>query len=281
MPELPEVETVARRLQSVLPGKKIANVIVQKEKSFSGDPDAVVGSEITQVQRRAKIIEIQLSSETSLLVHLKMTGQLIYVSDDVRLGGGHPTADWVQSLPSSHTRIHFLFGDGSSLFFNDQRIFGWVRHYTPDQVEQEFARYAPDVIDEAISPNYFWDRVQRTSRAIKVVLLDSKVMSGLGNIYVCDALNMAQISPFRKAKTLTRADADRLLDASKQVLEKGIELGGATIEHFKQVDGFSGGYQNEVLVYGREGEPCYNCGAKIVKEKIAGRGTYYCPACQI
>ena len=105
-------------------------------------------------------------------------------------------------------------------------------------------------------------------------------MSGLGNIYACDALNLASIHPLRPGKSLSFEEAENLLDASKQVLEKGIALGGATIEHFRHVDGFSGDYQKEVLVYGREGEPCFNCGSALVKEKIAGRGTYYCSGCQ-
>lgn len=281
MPELPEVETIVRRLQTVLPQKEISAVTVLKEKSFGGNPSDLTNVKISEVTRKAKIIEIKLDSEASLLVHLKMTGQLIFVDDTIRLGGGHPTSDWVQSLPSSHTRVQFTFSDGSHLYFNDQRIFGWVRHYSASEVEREYARYAPDVIEDQISPDYFWERVQRTSRAIKVVILDSTIMSGLGNIYACDALNLAQISPFRKANQLSRAEADRLLDACKAVLEKGIQLGGATIEHFRHVDGFSGGYQDAVLVYGREGEPCYNCGGTIQKEKLAGRGTYFCPECQV
>ncbi|MCA9369113.1 MAG: bifunctional DNA-formamidopyrimidine glycosylase/DNA-(apurinic or apyrimidinic site) lyase [Pseudomonadales bacterium] len=281
MPELPEVETVVRRLRSVLPGKEVSAIKVYKQKSFMGDIYELIGTRITQVNRKAKLIHIELKSGKNVLVHLKMTGQLIYVDESVRLGGGHPTADWLQALPSTHTRVSITFSDGSNLYFNDQRIFGWIRLLSPSELENEFARYAPDVIEESISDEYFWDRVQRTSRAIKVVILDSKIMSGLGNIYACDALNIAQISPYRKANTLSKSEADRLLDASKAVLQKGIELGGATIEHFRHIDGFSGNYQKEVAVYGREGEPCLNCGGTIIKEKIAGRGTYFCPNCQI
>ena len=281
MPELPEVETVVRRLQEVLPGKQLANLIVHKEKSFEGTVKDCIGGTITDISRKAKLIRIHLNNEMSFLVHLKMTGQLIYVDGETRFGGGHPTADWVESLPSGHTRITFDFGDGSFLFFNDQRIFGWVRLLTATEVQHEFSKYAPDVIDEVISTHYLWQHVLKTNRVIKSVLLDSKIMSGLGNIYVCDALNLAQISPYRRATTLSYSETERLLDASKAVLEKGITLGGATIEHFRHVDGFSGDYQKEVLVYGREGEACFNCGAKIIKEKIAGRGTYFCPACQI
>lgn len=281
MPELPEVETVVRRLSTVLPGKTIQSTVIRMEKSFAGSPEDLKGKKIVAVTRKAKLIRIHLENSTSLLVHLKMTGQLLYTDNTVRLGGGHPTADWINALPSAHTRVWFELDNNARLFFNDQRIFGWVKHLSEEDVFSEFSNYAPDVIDEEITTDYFWHHVKKTTRVIKTVLLDSKVMSGLGNIYVCDALNVAQISPYRKAHTLSKAEAQRLLEAAKDVLHKGIMLGGATIEHFRHVDGFSGNYQKEVVVYGREGEPCFNCGATILKEKIAGRGTYFCPECQI
>lgn len=280
MPELPEVETVVRRLSGVLPGKSIVSVDVLKQKSFRGFDASILGKTITNVSRKAKLIRMHLDDSTSLLVHLKMTGQLIYLDEEYRVGGGHPTADWVNALPSSHTRVTIGLGNKSWLFFNDQRVFGWIRHVSSEALAQEYSKYAPDVIDEEVSPDYFWQKIQNTSRNVKVVLLDSKIMSGLGNIYVCDALNLARISPYRRANTLSRVEADNLLNASKEVLSKGIALGGATIEHFRHVDGFSGAYQKAVLVYGREGLPCFNCAATVVKEKIAGRGTYFCPNCQ-
>ena len=140
MPELPEVETVVRRLQQVLPGKTINSLTVLKEKSFVGDQFLVMEKTITEVSRRAKLIRIHLSDSTSLLVHLKMTGQLIYVDDQERLGGGHPTLDWVQELPSNHTRVWFDLGSHAALYFNDQRIFGWVKHMDEEAVQREYAK---------------------------------------------------------------------------------------------------------------------------------------------
>ena len=280
MPELPEVETVVRRLQQVLPSKVIESVHVKKEKSFLGKSDALVGSKIVAVRRKAKLITIDLDDATSLLIHLKMTGQLIYVDRTTRLGGGHPTTDWIDALPSSHTRVWFSLGKNAHVFFNDQRIFGGVKHVSKEARQAEFLKYAPDVIEDSVTAEYLFSKTQKTRRPIKVVLLDSKIVSGLGNIYVCDALNLACIDPKRPAQDLSFEEVTTVLSTSKKVLNKGIALGGATIEHFRHVDGFSGGYQDEVVVYGREGLPCYTCGAKIIKEKIAGRGTYYCSVCQ-
>ena len=145
MPELPEVETVARRLQELLPGKKIAAVDQLHERSLIGSTVQLLNSSITQVSRRAKLINIQLDSSLHLLTHLKMTGQLIYVDDQIRVGGGHPTADWIKNLPGKHTRIIYHFTDNSKLYFNDQRIFGWMRLMSADELASEFAKYAVDI----------------------------------------------------------------------------------------------------------------------------------------
>ncbi len=127
MPELPEVETVAQQLKKVILKKKVTNVEVLKPKSWHGDSKAVNGQTIQNISRRAKIIRIEFGHNLNLLIHLKMSGQLIYVNGEKRVGGGHPTADWIQDLPSSHTRVIFTFTDKTKLFFNDQRVFGWIK----------------------------------------------------------------------------------------------------------------------------------------------------------
>lgn len=280
MPELPEVETIVRKLRDHVQGKKIHKIQVFREKSFQGDFQAVEGVTIQDVQRKAKLIHFLLDSELSLISHLKMTGQFIYVDKTVRVGGGHPTADWVQELPTSHTRVQFDLNNHAKLFFNDQRVFGWIRTATLPELESEFARYAPDVISPLVTDKYFYEKLQRTGRPIKVALMDNTIISGVGNIYACDALNLSKIDPFRPAKSLDQVEASRLLDASKSVILKGIETGGATIDNYRDVAGFSGHYQDVVRVYGRENLPCPNCSQPIAKAKIAGRGTYWCPNCQ-
>jgi len=284
MPELPEVETIVRRLDSVLKNKLVVGIQVHREKSFLGDFELVKNQPIIKVSRRAKLIRFHFPNEINILAHLKMTGQFIFVSNKKRLGGGHPTADWVEELPSKHTRVSIgLINNDQeeSLFFNDMRVFGWLRVLTDDEVKTEYDKYGPDVNSPEATITYFNSKLKRTGRNIKQVVMDNKIISGVGNIYACDGLNLAKINPTRAANSLSDQEALVLLDALKHVIDLGIKLGGATIENYKNVDGFSGGYQNEVLVYGREGEDCKNCTGIIKKIKLAGRGTYFCPNCQI
>ncbi len=280
MPELPEVETIAQRLQSVLPGKTIQKIAILHPKSFQGQKSQLAAKSVVDISRRAKIITISLSDNTALLVHLKMTGQLIYIDDRVKLGGGHPTADWTRDLPSSHTRVILSFEDGSNLYFNDQRIFGWVKHLESDALIDEFKNYGPDITDSGVTIDYYFQKAQRRSITIKQFLLDNSVAAGVGNIYACDALNLAKIHPTRIAQTLSRTETERLLAATKTVIRLGIQHGGASIDTYVTAEGLTGTYQNVRRVYAREGQPCPNCSAHIQKMKIAGRGTYVCGNCQ-
>src|SRR5260221_8709795 len=134
MPELPEVETVAQQLKKVIVKKTVAHVEICKSKSWHGDPKKIGGQTIHNISRRSKIIRIEFGQDLNLLIHLKMSGQLIYVDGNKRVGGGHPTADWIQDLPSSHTRVIFTFTDKTKLFFNDQRVFGWIKVMTDQEV---------------------------------------------------------------------------------------------------------------------------------------------------
>ena len=281
MPELPEVETIKRRLQEVIPGKRINDVQVFKDKSFQGEPEALINRVIEKVTRRAKILNFHLDSGLHLLTHLKMTGQLMYVDDTRRVGGGHPTDDWVKELPSKHTRIQYSFDDGTHLFFNDQRIFGWMRVATPEEYAGMIEELGPDVNSDELTYEYLRDKLARRRQPIKVVIMDNTVMSGLGNIYACDTLNAARISPFRLANSLSPEEVERLLQTAKAIINLGIDLGGTTFDgKYVDIHGMAGGYQSHALTYGREGLPCYNCSSPIKKSKLGGRGTYYCEVCQ-
>lgn len=281
MPELPEVETVKRRLQEVLPGKKIVDIQVLREKSFQGQPQKIANQEVKKITRRAKLIRFHFANQLNLLTHLKMTGQLIYAHDDQRTGGGHPTADWVKDLPSSHTRIIYDLADGSKLYFNDMRVFGWMKVMTNQDIEEYYQRYGPDVIDDALTIDYLQEKLSRRTIAIKQAIMINSIMAGLGNIYACDALNVAQIDPHRSAKSLSKNELQKLLAAARQVVTEGLKTGGATYDgKYVHVDGMSGSYQDQMKVYSREGEKCLQCSGEIVKAKIGGRGTYYCQSCQ-
>ncbi len=281
MPELPEVETIAIRLNEVLREKHISRVEILREKSFQGDVADIAGSKIMAVTRKAKVLQIHLSNDLCILIHLKMTGQLIYVEDGKRYGGGHPSDDWVNELPSKHTRVIMEFAEGGTLFFNDMRVFGWLKVLDTAGVEKEMAGYAPDIIDPVITPAYLAKVFQRRSQSIKLVIMDNSVVAGIGNIYANDALHLAKVSPMRPANSLSSAEIQKIYESALFVINKGIELGGATIENYKNVDGMSGGYQNIVRVYQREGEKCLECGTSIIRTKQGGRSTFYCSSCQI
>jgi formamidopyrimidine-DNA glycosylase len=282
VPELPEVETIARQLQNVLPRKTIKTVEVLREKSFIGSNKRIIEKAIKNVSRKAKTIIIELEKcEQVMLIHLKMTGQLIYVDGNKRVFGGHPNDDWVKSLPSKHTRVVIKFTDESTLFFNDMRVFGWVKVVPSAEYQVQSKKLPPDVIDAEYTMEYLIKVLKSSSRAVKLILLDQAKIGGLGNIYVNDALWEAGTKPTRKGNTLNKQEIDRIHRATIEVINRGIKAGGASESTYKHINGLGGTYQNETRVYKREGKPCYrNDGGVIEKIKIGGRGTYFCPMCQ-
>ena len=210
-----------------------------------------------------------------------MSGQLIFDDGKRRVGGGHPTADWVQALPSKHTRVMFTFSDGSHLYFNDQRIFGWIRVANDEILEENFKDLAPDVIDSEVTAEYLYQKSQKRKMPIKQFIMDNTIVAGVGNIYACDALNLAKIAPTRPANELGKSEVGKLLKAMRTVVELGIEMGGATAHgEYVNVEGLAGKYQNVMRVYGKKGEACPNCGSEIQKIKLGGRGTFFCSNCQ-
>ncbi len=282
MPELPEVETIARRLNTKLVGRKITSVSILRSKSWSGDSESIIEKPIIKVSRKAKLLTIDFDqTPNSIIIHLKMTGQLIHVDQDlIKVGGGHPTADWVADLPGKHTRVILQLDDASTLYFNDLRVFGWMKVVSSTDKDREFSRYGLDVIDPLVTTEWFYQRLQKKSQSIKQVIMDSSLIAGVGNIYACDGLHLAGISPTRPAKSLNLAEAKNLLEALQSVVLRGIELGGATIQNYKNVDGLAGSYQIERRVYARENEPCSVCGKPILRIKQGGRSTFFCPGCQ-
>ncbi len=281
MPELPEVETIARELDKVLPGKKIVGVEVRRAKSFVGNSKELVGVTIDRVDRRAKMTIIGFRSfDKVLVVHLKMTGQLIYLSGNHRVVGGHPTPDWVADLPSKYTRVIIEFSDGAELYFNDLRVFGWLKLMSVAKFEGVANKLPPDVTAKEFTLDYFSQVLAKSGRAIKLVLLDQGKFGGVGNIYANDALYLARIDPKRKAKDLSKIEAEELYGAVKKVINLGIKYGGASVDKYVDAAGVGGKYQEHFLVYQKDGTKCKRDGTIIKKIKIGGRGTYYCPGCQ-
>ncbi len=281
MPELPEVETVRLRLQNLLIGQTIKQVTVNHQKSFIGEPTKIKGAKIIKVSRKAKLIQLHLSNDLNLLIHLKMTGQLIYLDGKVKIGGGHPTADWVKELPGDHTRVVFSFQSGAKLFFNDMRIFGWIKLLTHDQVQQEYQAYGPDAIDPEFNTHYLFNKLRYRTITIKQAIMINEIVGGVGNIYASEALFEAGIDPRKSSKNLSEKEVEILVKQVKKVIKDGIKYGGTTFDgKFVDVDGLAGKFQEKLKVYGREGEKCYQCGGEVKKVQLGNRGSYFCETCQ-
>ena len=282
MPELPEVETVAKSLRPYIVGKKIQAVQILKPKSLPQSQllDKVIGQRITAVCRLAKMIDITLSNNYQLLVHLKMTGQLLYRDKQQLAGGGHPTKDFKQQLPGKHTRVIIELSDDSRLFFNDMRIFGWVKILTSQQLRQELTAYGPDA-HRVTDINMLCQQLARRSLPIKQVLMDNHVLAGIGNIYACEILFASHIDPRRPAKSLKHQEVETIVTQARVILEEAIANRGTTFDgRYVDADGVGGNYEEKLQVYGRSGRPCRSCQTVLQNVKIGGRSTVYCPVCQ-
>jgi len=288
MPELPEVETVKRGLSQLLIGKKISSVDYDWNKSFpNAEADVqtfLLNAEMVSVRRRAKVLLIDLDTEYTLVTHLKMTGQLVFRSPDAVFGAGHPSASLVGELPDKSTRVTLGFTDGSQLFFNDQRKFGWMRLMpTPEVEELDFFR---KVGPEPLSADFSWkdlrERLQRRANtSIKAALLDQTVIAGIGNIYADESLWGAKIHPATPVKKLSPAKIRLLYEELVFVLELAIEKGGSTDKNYVNAEGKRGSYLSFARVFHRQGQACpRHPDTTILKIRVAGRGTHICPKCQ-
>jgi formamidopyrimidine-DNA glycosylase len=237
---------------------------------------------VQAVKRRAKVLIIELSSEYSLVIHLKMTGQLVFRGEQ-SFGAGHPNASLVGDLPDKSTRVTLTFQDDSKLFFNDQRKFGWMRLLPTVEVPaiDFFQKVGPEPLDAAFTANDCTARLRHRSRsAIKAVLLDQTVVAGIGNIYADESLWAAKIHPLTRVEQLSDAQLGKLYDGLIAVLKLSIEKGGSTDRNYVDAEGKRGSYLTFANVFRREGKPCPRCGTTIIKIRAAGRGTHLCPHCQ-
>ena len=285
MPELPEVETVRRGLEKLIVGQKILDVKVLNEKSFQApENDAkefLPGAKVKQVRRRAKVLMIDLSTNYSLVIHLKMTGQIVFRGRE-NWGGGHPNNSFIEELPNRTTRIEFGMENGK-LFFNDQRKFGWLKLLPTAQINglDFIKKLGPEPLN-GNPRDEFLNRVRRRNNSvIKAAILDQSVIAGIGNIYADEALWLAKIHPETRVRDLSDKDLIRILDSSIQVMTKSIESGGSSMKNYIKADGSKGDYLEKFAnVFHREGLACPRCGHEIVKVRVASRGTHLCSACQ-
>lgn len=309
------METIRCGLKKAIVGKKIADVEVRVEKLFHGNKKDIVGKKVIDVDRRAKQIIIDVEGDNDLLIHLKMTGQLIFHSSSFDAGslskkrttnlpagrhgdrqpttnhkrqstdyvaGGHPSNDWFEDMPNSTTHIIFDFSDGSKLFFNDLRKFGWIKVFNSKKLKNKLTEeLGIEPFDKEFSSKKLAEIIKKKpSWNIKKVLTDQTLISGIGNIYADEALFWAGISPERKAKDISESEVGKLKDAIIKSLGIGLKYGGSSENTYVQIDGSRGQAQEHFQVYSRGGEKCRHCGGIIKKIRLNGRGTHFCPKCQ-
>lgn len=287
MPELPEVETVRRGLQKLIVNKIIRTVSSDNPRSFPNSAidvdNFLINAGVIGVRRRAKVLMIDLSTEYTLVIHLKMTGQLVFVDKTSRFGAGHPNDSLVNNLPDKSTRVTFEFTDGSHLYFNDQRKFGWVRLLPTIEVPNiDFMKkVGPEPLEDNFTLDNFISRFKRRARTnIKAALLDQTVIAGVGNIYADEALWGAKIHPKRLVSSISDYEFSKLYDEVRSVMNLSIEKGGSTNRNYVDAEGKKGSYMDFANVFRREGLACKRCGDIIIKLRVAGRGTHICPNCQ-
>ena len=280
MPELPEVETIKRGLSKFIVKQKIRKVEILCEKSFIGPVEMVVGRTVVGLRRRGKALLIDLSGGITLMIHLRMTGQLVYRGDG-SFAGGHPTDTFFKPLPDKQTRVVFELTEGN-LYFNDQRKFGFVKVLPTDEVELDafIAALGPEPW-EMKAEDLFAVFQRRKGSPVKGVILDQKVMAGIGNIYADEALFDAGVHPASLCGELGVDDAQRIIEGACKSMDASIASGGSTMATYVRADGTKGNYLEKFAkVFRREGEPCPRCGCEIEKIRVVGRGTHICPHCQ-
>ena len=280
MPELPEVETIRRGLAGFIVKQKIKDVEILCEKSFIGPKELVVGREVVGIRRRGKALLIDLSGGITLMIHLRMTGQMIW-DGKTRYAAGHPSDNFTAELPNKQTRVIFTL-EGGTLFFNDQRKFGFVKVLPTGEVEQDkFIASLGKEPWEMDAGELYAVFQRRKGSPVKGVILDQKVIAGIGNIYADEALFYAKVHPARPAGSLSLAETKLLIKGARKVMDASIESGGSTMATYVRADGTKGDYLEKFAkVFRREGQPCPRCGCEIEKTRVVGRGTHYCPDCQ-
>lgn len=281
MPELPEVETIRLGLEKYLIGHRIINVNIISPTLFTGNTKDIIGAKITGVRRFAKVLSIDLDNNFSIVIHIKLTGQLVYRGVNLK-----PTPELSKKvnggLGGKHTHVIFELDKNNFLYYNDFRRFGWLKIIKSDEVSNSgfVGKLGPEPFKD-LTLEKFRNILSSTKRSVKVVLMDQAKIGGIGNIYANDALLLSKIHPKRSANSLNEEEKVTLFNNILKVLKRGLESGGASELSFVQADGTEGKYQQHFVAYGQQGKLCQLCGKeKIVKIVVGGRGTYFCPNCQ-
>ena len=298
MPELPEVENLRLGLEKAIVGQKIKKVKVYKPKLVSGKgtlrrasrkkvaefETGLKGARFESVDRRAKNLIFRLSKDRIILAHLKMTGQFVYQNNKGKqsISGGHPIEISESELPNKHTHIIFYLEKGT-LYYNDTRMFGYVLYYPSLkdlEKENHFHLLGVEPMDKHFTLKYFAENLRNKKGKIKAILLDQKVVTGVGNIYADESLFEAGIHPERRANALEHEEIKRLHKAIKRIIKRAIKVGGSSVATYRLLDESRGNYAREHKVYGKAGQPCHDCSTPLEKTTIASRTTIFCPKCQ-
>ena len=282
MPELPEVETVRRGLVPAMEGAVIASAQVNRPDLRWPFPEnmaaRLTGQRVTALRRRSKYILADLSGGESLLIHLGMSGRMTVSGDPLgQFHHNHPT-------PQKHDHVVFDMDNGARITFNDPRRFGAMDLMDTATADTHplLAKLGPEPLGNAFDESYLADALKPRNTPIKSALLDQRIVAGLGNIYVCEALYRAGLSPKRRARNISRARAAALVPIIRDVLRDAINAGGSSLRDFRQADGELGYFQHSFDVYDREGQPCRTPGCTNTIHRIvqSGRSSFYCPSCQ-
>lgn len=293
MPELPEVETIRKQLSDLIVGLKIADIEILHPKSFIGDKKLALQRNIIGVRRFGKMLVIDLEGDYSLAVHLKMTGQILCQTTDnlpAQAGKEQITENREQN---KHTRVITIFTNGDILFFNDIRKFGWIRIVRNETMKQFnnvtmkiaslkeiLSKFGPEPLRD-LTLGKFRKILKSSKKPVKLILMDQEKIAGVGNIYANDALFLSKIHPQKPADKVSEIESKVIFHKLLKVLKEGLKWKGASKTNFVDVFGRKGSMQEHFYVYGREGEMCVNqCGGKIERMTLGGRGTFYCRKCQ-
>ena len=271
MPEIAEVETVRNTLKRMILKEKIVDVKVYYEKMIDNDIDYfchnLKGEHINDILRRGKWLIFELDNYY-LLSHLRMEGKYFVKDKD--------------EVKDKHEHVIFTFSDNKTLRYHDTRKFGRMKLVPKDKITEveELNKQGIEPLDKRLNQEYLYNKIHTKNTAIKTVLLDQTIISGLGNIYADEVLFEARINPLRKANSIKKAEAGKIVMACNKIIMEAIKCGGTTIRSYTSSLGVTVRFQQYLMVHKRENEKCYKCGSLIKREKVNGRSTYYCPKCQ-
>jgi len=274
VPELPEVQTIVNELKEEIVGKKIAKIEVFEPKMVRGDGSKLGGLAVTGIRRRAKLIIIDLEKDWHLAIHLKLTGQLIYQNQKSKIK---------EQKNLEPTRVIFYFTDGSQLFFNDLRKFGYVKILDDKGLEENLKKenYGPEPLEKDFTQEKFQELLSKKPNAqIKPLLMDQTFIAGIGNLYSDEILFYAGVHPKRKVRELKSEEVKKIYEGIGKILNEALKYKGSSIDTYRRTSGEKGTYELHRKVYRREGQKCYKCGSIIKSLKIGGRTAHFCPKCQ-